>query len=130
MHVSGERMLHGMNNIGSVGGELRRIEKLFFVVSYVAEGGSGSMSKTRVLYGRKTPLRKNAFTVSGKQFSGWAAERESDGKWRYQSGDGKESGWYAKGKQPSGWSYYIYKDKAIVYGSAPFGLVKMHAQWK
>lgn len=129
MHVSGSRMLHGFNTTG-VGGDVRRIEKLMYEVGYEPNGGSGSMSNTRVLYGRKTPLRKNAFVLDGKQFVGWAAQRSNDGKWRYRKPDESEDGWYVKGEEPSGWSYYIYKDGAIVLKSASWGLVKMHAQWK
>lgn len=129
MHVSGSRMLHGFNTSG-VGGDVRRIEKLMYEVKYEPNGGTGSMANTRVLYGRNTPLRKNAFAFDGKQFAGWAAQRSSDGKWRYRKPDGTDSGWYVKGGEPSGWTYYIYKDEAIVLKSAPWGLVKMHAQWE
>ncbi len=129
MHVSGARILHGINTPGA-GGDLRRIEKFQYVVEYLAEGGAGSMPSTRVLYGRYTPLRQSAFTLAGKAFAGWAAERLSDGKWRYEKPDGSDDGWYAKGGQPSGWSYYVYADGAKVAKTAPYGLVRMHAQWK
>lgn len=129
MHASAARILYGFNTSASAG-DLRRIDKFQYVVQYVAEGGTGSMATTRVLYGRNTPLRKNTFTRAGKQFAGWAAERESDGKWRYQSADRSADGWYEQGKQPSGYGYYVYGDQAIVLRSAPFGYVKMHAQWK
>ncbi len=129
IHVSGSRILHGINTAGG-GGELRRINYLEYVVSYVAEGGAGAMASSRVLYGRNLPLRKNAFTSAGKQFGGWAAERESDGGWRYQSADGSQGAWYALGKQPAGWVLYIYKDEALVAKTTPYGLVRMHAQWK
>lgn len=129
MHVSGERILHGINTAGG-GGDLRRLDYFQYVVDYVEEGGSGSMPNSRVLYGRNTRLRKNVFTLPGKQFAGWAAERSSDGKWRYGNAGGSDTGWYAKDKQPSGWTYVVYKDEATVAKTSPFGLVKMHAQWK
>ncbi len=129
MHVSGGRILHGINTSGA-GGDLRRIDYFQFVVEYVAEGGSGSMQSTRVLYGRPTPLRQNAFTRAGQVFTGWAAQRLSDGKWRYQKADKSDDGWYDAGGQPSGWGFYVYADRANVLKSAPFGVVRMHAQWK
>ncbi len=129
MHVSGSRMLHGINTAGG-GGEVRRINNLTYVVSYIPEGGVGTMATSRVLFGRNTLLRKNAFTLTGKLFDGWVAERESDGFWLYQSADGSDGGWKEKGKQPAGWILHVYKDEALVAKTAPFGLVKMHAQWK
>lgn len=129
MHVSGSRILHGINTPGD-GGDVRRIDNLTYVVSYLPEGGSGTVASSRVLYGRNALLRKNAFTLPGKQFAGWVAERESDGSWFYQSADGSERAWHPKGKEPAGWVPYIYKDQAVVAKTAPFGLVKMHAQWK
>ncbi len=129
MHASGHRILHAFNTAASAG-DVRRIDGLMFVVAFSANGGTGSMPNLRVLFGRSTPLRKNAFVFPGKIFAGWAAERASDGKWRYQKPDKSDDGWYAKGQQPSGWGYYVYKDEAIVLKSAPYGLVTMHAQWK
>lgn len=128
MHVSGSRILHGINTSGA-GGEARRIDGLQYVVEYLAEGGAGSMPTSRILYGRFTPLQKNAFSLAGKPFAGWAAERLSDGKWRYHDAGSTGDGWYAKGQQPNGWTYYIYADQAKVAKTAPYGLVRMHAQW-
>ena len=106
--------------------------KIYYTVNYNANGGKGSMSSTKVAYNIGTNLRKNTFTKYGNQFAGWNAYRKSDNKWYYKNANGSSTGWYAAGKQPSGWTKFLYKDGTKVSKTTNVNndVVTMYAQWK
>lgn len=54
-----------------------------FVVAYNSNGGTGTMAKTTVLYGKNTKTRLNTFKKAGYTFGGWYLYRQSDGTWQY-----------------------------------------------
>ena len=103
-----------------------------YTIKYNSNGGTGSMSNTVVTYGVNTELRSNTFSApnSTSTFNGWYAHRSSDNKWFYKGSNGE--GWYEEGKQPSGYTKYLYKNKAVVaYTSHTNGdTVTMYAQWR
>ncbi len=87
-----------------------------------------------VTYGKAAKLR-SASSLKAKKtgyaFKGWVANRIEDNTW-YAVKNGKAS-WVRMtgGKLPSGYSFYIYKDKAAVAKTAGAGrTVRMCAQWK
>lgn len=107
--------------------------KQYFTVKYNANGGSGSMTNTKVYYGVQTNLRANTFTRSGYDFLYWYAHRESDNKWRYWNPNNtSETGWYTAGSQPSGWVKHPYYNAGWVIrvSSVPGDVVNLHAQWR
>ena len=83
-----------------------------YTVRYNANGGSGTMADTIVVYGYGTPLRTNTFTKTGYKFVGWNAYRTAKNQWFYTNGS--DSGWYTEGSQPSGYYLEIYNDGASV----------------
>lgn len=101
-----------------------------FQIKYNANGGSGSMANTTVNYGTNTKTRTNTFTRSGYSFNGWNLSRSSDGKWQYKKGS--TLNWYAKGKQPAGYSLSVYGNGASVAKTSPYlgDVVTFHATWK
>ncbi|MFI5734071.1 InlB B-repeat-containing protein [Kribbella sp. NPDC051587] len=112
-------------------GRLYRLDNFQFTVTYAAAGGTGSMPSTVVLYGRTTALQQNAFKRSGYTFTGWTAKRSYDNKTRYYNPkDTSKTGWYAAGKQPSGWKPYLYKNGATVLHTTPRGAVALTATWR
>lgn len=115
------------------GGRLNAYKALnnvkIYTVKYNANGGSGNMSDTEVIYYNRTALRANTFTREGYVFKGWYAQRASDSKWYYTNGE--NSGWYLAGSQPSGYSKYLYPDKKVVFNTTSVNgdEVTMTAQW-
>lgn len=83
-----------------------------YTVRYDANGGSGTMADTTVVYGYSTPLRENTFTKTGYKFVGWNAYRTAKNQWYYTNGS--TTGWYTKDAQPSGYYLETYKDGASV----------------
>ncbi len=101
-----------------------------YTVKYDANGGTGTMADTTVIYKNRTPLRKNTFTNNGLEFSGWHAKRISDNKWYYTNGS--STGWYEEGNEPAGYYKYPYRDERTVIDttSVDGDIVIMYAQWK
>ncbi|MBQ8620888.1 MAG: InlB B-repeat-containing protein, partial [Oscillospiraceae bacterium] len=100
-----------------------------YTVRYNANGGSGAMDDTWVPYGVNTKLSKNTFTRNGYTFVGWTAYRTTKGQWYYT--DGTNTGWYAEGSQPAGYTKHVYKDGVGVAKttSVDKDLVQLYAQW-
>ena len=106
-------------------------DKQTFTVKYNANGGKGTMANTTVTYGTKTPLRNNQFVKEGYKFVGWTAKRDNN-TWRYIQPNGSKDGWYAEGKQPSGWKKYVYRNQENVLHTynKNKGVVTFYAQWE
>ena len=106
-----------------------KFDKIFYV-TYNANGGTGSMAKSTFVFGTGGNLRKNAFTRSGYKFVGWNLYKYSDKKWYYTNGS--KTGWYAKGKQPSGYYLETYKDQVKVAWTTEVDkdTVEMYAVWQ
>ena len=105
-------------------------EPTTFTVRYNANGGTGTMADTSVVYGSGTPLRTNTFTKVGSSFTGWYAYRTTQNQWYYTNGS--SSGWYAEGSQPSGYYKYLYKDGIKLSNTSGIDgdVVVMYAQWE
>ena len=103
-----------------------------YTVKYNANGGTGSMSDTKVTYGVNTAIRANTFINGDKQFVGWYAYRKADNKWYYKNPNGNDTGWYVQGSQPKGWVKALYKDKVVIAKTTGYhnDVVTMYAQWK
>ena len=101
-----------------------------YTIQYDANGGTGTMENTTVTYGTNTNLRANAFTREGYTFAGWHAYRTTQDQWYYT--DGTNSGWYAEGSQPDGYTKSVYKDQIAVAKTSAVenDLVIMYAQWE
>ncbi len=56
-----------------------------FYIQYDANGGTGTMADTKVVYGTSTAIRSNAFTRDGYVFSGWTAYRRNKAQWCYKT---------------------------------------------
>lgn len=84
-----------------------------------------------MFYGLTAPLRKFRVQVEGKKFTGWTAYRVEQNKWYYRNADDTDRAWYKEGSQPSGYTKFIYKDKANVSKTgAKGGHVLLCAQWE
>lgn len=104
----------------------------YFIVRYSANGGSGTMSDTKVFYNIPTTTTSNAFVREGYDFDCWNIQRSFDGKWRYKNYDTGESGWYDEGQQPEGMIKYRYENNVSVSATTSVhnAVITFHAQWK
>lgn len=95
-------------------------------VSYDPGSGSGEMKSTNVEYGETTKLSKCSFTKDGYFFSGWRAQRTSDGAYLgYQYGS-DEYEWLDEDEV---FEYRLYDDEEPVAETVKFGNVKLTATW-
>ncbi|MBQ3195886.1 MAG: InlB B-repeat-containing protein [Clostridia bacterium] len=56
-----------------------------FYIRYDANGGTGTMDDTKVVYGTSTTIKTNTFTRAGYVFSGWTAYRQNKAQWCYKT---------------------------------------------
>ena len=101
-----------------------------FHAKFLPNGGTGTMDIQRIVTGISTPLSANAYTRTGYTFAGWSAHRLAQNQWYYTNGS--TTGWYAQGSQPSGYTYYIYRDQQKVAATSNVydDTVEYVAQWK
>jgi len=64
-----------------------------FYVQYDANGGTGTMADTKVVYGTDTDTAKNAFIREGYVFSGWIAHRRNKNQWSYKNVNDLSGAW-------------------------------------
>lgn len=105
----------------------------YFTVSYNANGGSGTMTDTRVYYGESTATRRNTFTRAGYDFDCWYIYYAADNTWRYRNpSNTSQTGWYKEGSQPSGWVKMPYANGTSVSTTTAHagGVITFYAQWK
>lgn len=113
------------------GNKLHRIgfseqTKITYTVSYDANGGQGEMKNTVVHYGDETKLRANSFTREGYFFTGWKAQRSSDGKYIGRRNGSSEIEWL---DEEDVFNYVLYDDEETVASTVMYGSVKMSAVW-
>ena len=100
-----------------------------FTLKFDANGGVGSMSDQKIIYGTPTPITKNSFKKEGYNFNGWKAQRD-DNKWYCYSSPSKTSTGWADRSVCDTNGYYIYKDELKVKDTANIGgYTTMHATW-
>lgn len=81
-----------------------------FYIRYDANGGTGTMEDTKIVYGTSTKTRVNTFTREGYVFSGWSAHRASDNAWIHISATDLSSKWIPKGEDTTGYFLKSYSN--------------------
>ena len=106
-----------------------------YIIRYHANtGGKGTMKNSYFTYDKTKKLRANTFTHKTKKFQGWKAKYydwwEDVELWYYTNG--KKCGWYEEGKQPKGWTKYIFKNQEKVKNLTSYmdDVIHMYAVWK
>jgi len=95
--------------------QLYAVWKKAFTVEYDANGGTGAMEDTLVIYGQNTKIPQCTFVRNGYKFKGWNVYRESDGKWLYRYNNNVNNGkWCKEGTQPKGYTLAAYKNGTTV----------------
>ncbi len=102
-----------------------------YTVKYDANGGTGTMEDTKVVYGTGANLRANTFTREGYVFTGWTAYRRSDKSWAYKSVDGITDKWIPAGDSVDGYMRKTYNDSAFISktSSTDADIVTLYATW-
>lgn len=103
-----------------------------YYISYDANGGSGSMADTKVVYGTSTAIRKNTFTRADHTFGGWNAYRMSDNSWIYVNNSTGADKWIPVGESTAGYTLKVYRDGCSVAktSSTDRDKVTFYAVWK
>ena len=106
-----------------------------YIIRYHANtGGKGTMKNSYFTYDKTKKLRANTFTHKTKKFQGWKAKYydwwEDVELWYYTNG--KKCGWYEEGKQPKGWTKYVFKNQEKVKNLTSYmdDVIHMYAVWK
>ncbi len=100
-----------------------------FNVTFVSNGGTGTMSNLEVVYGTGANLTTNAFSKTNRTFKGWNAYWSELNKWYYTDSNGNR-GWYTEGFEPDGYKKYVYSDGQNVVQTVYAGSnVYMYAAW-
>ena len=116
-------------------------EPVHYTIRYDANGGTGTMTDTSVIYGSGTTVRKNTFTKAGYTFSYWYMSRMNNGKleWFYGKSNASsfdasyinQNSWYEEGKNPTGTEKYKLTDGHTFHCSNTINncILTAHAQW-
>ena len=100
-----------------------------YTVKYNGNGADGgSMADTIHTYNGNVNLRKNAFTKTHYNFTGWYASRNNNGttEWYYNDWN-----WHKDGSAPSGAAKYKFSDQEVSKNATTKNkdVVTMYAQW-
>lgn len=101
-----------------------------YYISFNPNGGGGTnLAQQRLTYDKAEALSGNLYTKAGYYFAGWVAKRDTDNKWYYTNGT--QNAWYTENQQPSGYSKYVFEDKAVVLNLSGVhnDVVRMYATW-
>lgn len=101
-----------------------------YYIKYDANGGTGTMADTKVVYGTSTTISDNAFTRDGYVFTGWIAHRRSDDSWAYKNSALSDS-WVAASGDTTGLFLKAYTNQCSVSASTSVDrdIVTFYAAW-
>ena len=117
-------------------------EPVHYTIKYDANGGTGTMADTSVIYDSGTTIRKNAFIREGYTFTYWYMSRINNGKveWFYGKSNTNSieasyinaNSWYEEGKNPPGTEKYKLTDEHTFHCSNAINncIITAHAQWQ
>ena len=116
-------------------------EPVHYTIKYDANGGTGAMADTSVIYDSGTIVRKNIFIREGYTFSYWYMSRTNNGKieWFYGKSNASSiemsyinaDSWYEEGKNPPGTEKYKLTDGHTFHCSNTINdcIITAHAHW-
>lgn len=101
-----------------------------YYIKYDANGGTGTMADTKVVYGTSTTISDNAFTRDGYVFTGWIAHRRSDDSWVYKNSALSDK-WVAASGDTTGLFLKAYTNQCSVSASTSVDrdIVTFYAAW-
>lgn len=141
--LKGDKVLLGLNCSYSQNNETRKrhfyyydLSSQFFHIQYCPDTNVQSHVNdtnkimSNVLYNQSTNIKKNTFTKTGYEFTGWTLYIPNEDIWSYKNSEGTYK-WCKEGTQPAGYSKSLYKDKATVSQTVKAGKTVMFcANWK
>ncbi len=104
-----------------------------FYIRYDANGGTGTMGETKVVYGTSTTTASNTFTREGYTFVGWVPFRyhSGDKQWGYKNTSTWDDTWLGGTADKTGYIYKTYASGAGVAKttSVDTDVVTFYAAW-
>lgn len=102
-----------------------------FYIQYDANGGTGTMNDTTVVYGTSTNLSANTFTRDGYVFTGWTAYRRTNAQWAYKDKTALTDKWLTVSDDKTGYFLKTYCDCSAVAKttSTDRDIVTLYAVW-
>lgn len=102
-----------------------------FYIKYDANGGTGTMADTKVVYGTSTAIRTNTFTREGYVFTGWTAYRRTNAQWAYKDKSTRSDKWLAVTDDATNYFLKTYSDGTTVAKttSTDRDIVTFYAVW-
>ncbi|MBQ3195376.1 MAG: InlB B-repeat-containing protein [Clostridia bacterium] len=102
-----------------------------YYIQYDANGGTGTMADTKIVYGTSTKISTNTFTREGYTFVGWIAFRRSDNSWCYKDNSTLGDKWIASGNDTTGYFLKTYTDGCSISASTSVDrdIVTFYAAW-
>ncbi len=102
-----------------------------FYIRYDANGGTGTMEDTKVVYGTSTATRKNTFTREGYVFSGWMGYRQSNNAWIYVNSTDFSHKWIPVGTDATGYFLKSYSNGCSLSktSSVDTDIITFYAAW-
>ncbi len=102
-----------------------------FYIDYNANGGTGSMERTKVVIGTSTKTTKNAFVKPGYKFKGWYVFRRKNDQWIVKDSSGNSS-WKKYENITSDYTYKVYSNGCSVASTSTVDtdIVTFYAQWE
>ncbi|MBR6593999.1 MAG: InlB B-repeat-containing protein [Clostridia bacterium] len=104
-----------------------------FYIRYDGNGGTGTMSDTKVVYGTSTATTPSTFVREGYVFTGWNAYRQNKAQWCYKVIDGTtiSDSWLTVADSASGSMRKTYSNgcKLAKSSSVDRDIVTFYASW-
>lgn len=102
-----------------------------FYIQYDANGGTGTMADTKVVYGTSTAISTNTFTKDGYIFTGWNAYRRNKAQWVYKDIAALSDKWLEVTADTTGYIRKTYSDGSTTAKatSVDQDIVTFYAAW-
>ncbi len=102
-----------------------------FYIRYDANGGTGSMEDTKIVYGSSTATRANSFKREGYTFVGWNAYRHSQAQWAYKTTDNSAGAWLTTDSDTTGYILRTYGNGCTLSNtsSVDADIITFYAAW-
>ena len=102
-----------------------------YTIRFSSNGGSGTMNKMTLTYGKDKTIPSNNYTRSGYSFMGWRVYNESLNKWSCYRDNGKVNTKWSTVDECKKYGYVLRKNKTTVNHTVSVGQVAVfYAQWQ
>ncbi len=102
-----------------------------YYIQYDANGGTGTMADTKIVYGTSTYISKNTFTKTGYTFTGWNVYSRANALWAYKNISDCSNKWLAVNADTTGYMRKTYPDGTPLSAttSVDCDILTFYASW-